>query len=353
MPRIRSVPLIALVLSTWAAAAVLPAERIHGETGNKTFSRDLPEAGTQLKDSRKKAGKAKQTLKEPPVEFHGTFIKELKNAPFPYSGKVADTKTDFFDYEDPETGERFHSNAFGDRMPERIHYRDRSVLFHIPAHFDPHKPFFYIVFFHGIFMDVQTCIRDFRLNDQLDASGRNAILIAPQLAWNAPDSSPGKFYRHGAFKAFMHEAGQTLSQLLGKDHQNRLERAPLVLSAFSGGYRSVAYILDRGAVAERVRGVFLMDALYDDLDKYQKWLSQRTRKSFFAHIFTEGSCEENTLLLANFLDRRHIPYQTSWPEQIRPGEIVFLKSTAQHMRVPTEGPPGEPLKNMLQNLAGI
>ncbi|HBD07034.1 MAG TPA: hypothetical protein DCZ69_02135, partial [Syntrophobacteraceae bacterium] len=44
--------------------------------------------------------------------YHGTFFAKLENAPYPYAGKYADSEHDFFDYIDPKTGERFHTNRY-------------------------------------------------------------------------------------------------------------------------------------------------------------------------------------------------------------------------------------------------
>ena len=87
-----------------------------------------------------------------------------------------------------------------------------------------------IVFFHG---NNATLSRDViarqQIVRQLADSGLNAVLVAPQLAVDAQDSSAGRFWSPGGFAAFLErgadEAWRALSQ--------RARR----LSADAGGHR--------------------------------------------------------------------------------------------------------------------
>lgn len=279
----------------------------------------------------------------------GTFVVALDAAPYPYRGKYADTRVDFFDAVHPETGVRYHTNRYGDRLPEKDHYTDRSVLLHVPPHFEPDKPFAYLVFFHGINSNVLKSNADFNLDGQVDASGRNVILVVPQLAKDAPDSSPGKFFRKGAFRAFMDEVAGTVAAKLGRKYRGRLENGPIFLAAFSGGYKAAAYTLDRGGTADRVKGVVLLDALYEDMDKFERWIGKRGRKSFFVNVYGRGPCERNSSELAVQLGRRGFRVNREWPSRgVSPGEIDFVPTDTGHMEVPLLGPPMEPLANLLR-----
>jgi hypothetical protein len=279
----------------------------------------------------------------------GTFVATLDAAPYPYRGKYADTRADFFDFVDPQTGLRYHTNRYGDRFPEKDHYTDRSVLFHIPPHFDPKKPFAYLVFFHGIGTDVHKSNVDYNLDGQVDASGKNVILVIPQLPKDAADSSPGKFFRKGAFKTFMDEVAAEVTMKLGRKYRTRCVDAPIILAAFSGGYKAAAYTLDRGGTADRIRGVVLLDALYEDVDKFEKWIGKKIRKSFFVNVFTRGACERNSTELAAQLGRHGLRVTPNWPARpVSTGELYFVSSETGHMEIPLLGPPMEPLANLLR-----
>ena len=62
---------------------------------------------------------------------------------------------------------------------------------HIPENFDVRKPGVIVVFFHGNGATLERDVRDRQLvPQQITDSGVNAVLLAPQLAVDASDSSP-------------------------------------------------------------------------------------------------------------------------------------------------------------------
>ncbi|MFH1489127.1 MAG: hypothetical protein ABII06_09495 [Pseudomonadota bacterium] len=278
------------------------------------------------------------------------FLERMKHAPFPYEGEFVDTGEAFFDYVDSETGKRYHTNRHGDRFEEDRHYRDSTVLFCIPPAFEPEEPFFYLVFFHGHGTTAAQSVTDYELIEQVVESKKNVVFIAPQLAVEASDSSPGKFYQEGNFGLFMDEVARILSEKIGREHAGKFRIAPIVLASFSGGYKSVAYILDRGGVSKRLRGVFLLDALYEDLDKFQSWILKYIRETFFLLIYTEGSVEQNAKALAEFLDKNGIRLGRRWPAPSWKRGVFLIKSDADHFMVPLIGPPSRPLKQVLEGL---
>ena len=285
-----------------------------------------------------------------PGPFRSTFVVKLEHAPYPYVGKYADGEQDFFDYIDPASGERFHTNRYGGRLAEKKHYRDNSVLFHVPKHFDPRKPIMYVVFFHGIQTDVSRSNRDYALARQVENSGRNAILIVPQLAKDATDSSPGKFFQRNAFSVFMAEVAEVLALRLGASYRCELAEAPIVIAAFSAGYKAAAYVLDRGGLDERIIGVLLMDALYEDVDKFHHWIRANADRALFVSIYGRGECEENSRALAGRLNRLELLDHPNWPDEITKGEILFIRSPHDHVQIPLLGPPPEPLRTVLGSM---
>ena len=70
----------------------------------------------------------------------------FKTAPFPYAGENPEGKP-FFDID--FRGQRGHHPARGRIYWEKDTYSDRRVLVDIPAHFDPRKPAYLVVFLHG------------------------------------------------------------------------------------------------------------------------------------------------------------------------------------------------------------
>ncbi len=317
-----------------SAMAGAPSKDLHGEVRGK-----LPPD----------QGRANQSMHDvTPTGGTGTFVQTLPHAPFPYSGKYEDTKVDFFDFVDPLSGQRFHTNRLGERYSEREHYSDGRVLFHVPSHFDPRKSFVYVLYFHALGTDIFASNRDYELTRQVDSSGRNVILVVPQLARNAADSSPGKFFRKNGFRVFMSEVGRVMTSRFGKEFQKKFDAAPIVLTAFSGGYKSVAYILDRGGANDRVKGVFLMDALYEDVDKFEKWIAGYMKRSFLVSVYTRGKCEENMKDLLSRLPRRGIDVRVGWPQTLSRGSIHHVLCDTDHIRIPLMGPPRDPLASLLE-----
>ncbi|MDP2644562.1 MAG: hypothetical protein Q8P24_06455 [Desulfobacterales bacterium] len=252
------------------------------------------------------------------------FLERLKYAPFPHEGKPAGRQDDF--------------------------HRDNSVLFFLPPSFNPEKPFFHLIFFHGFQTTVVQTVSTFELDDQVAESNQNVIFIAPQLAVNLPDSSPGKFLKKNIFSLFMAECVQVLSARIGPDHARKLTQAPIILCAFSGGYKSVAYILERGGLNPRIRGVLLFDACYGELKKFKSWIGRHLSEAFFLLLYTQGPVKENALALAGYMAEIGLVPERQWPDEIRPGRAYLIQTHQDHLTVPLSGPPERPLKKALQSL---
>ena len=80
---------------------------------------------------------------------------------------------------------------------------------------------------------------------QLSDSGLNAVLVAPQLAVDAKDSSAGRFWSSGGFASFLSEAQSKLGDLY-PNARGAFRRMPIVIVAYSGGYLPAAYSLAVG-----------------------------------------------------------------------------------------------------------
>jgi len=72
--------------------------------------------------------------------------------------------------------------------PAEKHYSDSSVLIAVPPQFKAGKHVDLIFWFHGWRNNIDTAAVYFELTKQFMASNRNAILVFPESAKNAPDS---------------------------------------------------------------------------------------------------------------------------------------------------------------------
>lgn len=285
-----------------------------------------------------------------------TFLARLKNAPFPYDGVVPETGRPFFDATDPSTGERMHTTGNGDRYGEAAHYRDDRVLVHIPGGADPRTQPAIVVFFHGHLSSLEREVAGrLAIPAQIDASGRNVLLVAPQLAVEAMDSSPGKLWQPGSLKRLLDEAARVLTERMGGDGAGAgaggLDRAPLVLIAFSGGYKALAAGLAWGGAADRVVGVVLLDAVFGEEERLASWLATSDR-AFLVGLFTPASAAGTGTLL-HALERQGMPCDDAYPRSLRAGSRHVVAVPTGHLDVPVKGPPAWPVADLLRRAGSL
>src|SRR5436305_11286480 len=141
-----------------------------------------------------------------------TTIVRPKPSSFPYRGNNPPSDTPFLNVS--TDGRRGHRGPGGRVYWQDETYSDNRTLIHIPKHFDFRKPGVIVVFFHGNGATLERDVRDRQLvPQQISESGVNAVLLAPQLAVDAVDSSAGKFWQPGGFKRCMEESAERLAQL--------------------------------------------------------------------------------------------------------------------------------------------
>ena len=279
-----------------------------------------------------------------------TALIEFGTSPFPYDGIVPEKDTPFLDV---TSGERK-----GHRMPSgRIYwedatYRERRVLLHIPRGYDFTRLGVMIVFFHG---HRTTLVRDVRdrqmVPAQVSASGINAVLVAPQFAFNASDSSAGNFWEAGAFVRFVAEAGDKLAELHGNPTAaEAFANMPVVIVAYSGGYLAAAWCLDLGGIENRLRGVVLLDAVYGELDKFVAWIANH-KAAFFVSAYTDSTQKQN-MALKTMLAEHEIPAGTELNQNMWKRGVTFLATNPEvkHEDFVTQAWTDYPIKDILRRL---
>lgn len=287
-----------------------------------------------------------------------TRVQSFGSAPFPYTGPGEDGRTPFYDVIDA-LKRRGHRTPSGDVLMEQITYSDDRTLLYVPAGFDPRRPALIVMFFHGHGSVIERTVTEADLPRQIAESGANAVLVAPQFAYDAADSSPGKFWRPGAFARFVDEAATKLARLLtpqGADLRRLsgvFNLAPVMLVAFSGGYKPAAYVLARGGAAHRIHSVVLLDALYDEEEKFAAWFAGARRRAFLASFYTESTAA-NQAKLRDLLAKRRIASILSLPASFAHGIAMFVASGTieRHARFVLEGPPRDPVKTILAAIPG-
>lgn len=251
-----------------------------------------------------------------------TSLVDFENAPFPYHGRVPGSNRQFLDTGDDN--HHGHVNFRGRVFWESQTFSDDRVLLHIPPGFDPTRPAVMVVFFHGHGATLSRDVRDRQqVPAQITAAGMNAVLVAPQFAVDAADSSAGKFWEPNGFKRFLDEAAIKLARLYGDQRSAAaFANMPIVLVAYSGGFGPTLSVLDRGGVRSRLRGLVLLDALYAGIDKFADWIANN-RSAFFVSSYTPHTAYHNADL-QRLLRERSVPFGSELRHNHLQGMVTFL-----------------------------
>jgi len=279
---------------------------------------------------------------------------EFKTSAFPYHGQIPPDEDHaysrpFLDVND--NGRLGHSSARNGVLWEDQAYSDRHVLIAAAPDFNPNAAGAIVVYFHG---NGATLTRDVvdrqQTARQVAQSNLNAVLIAPQMAVNALDSSAGNFWRPGAFAEFLGEAETKLAELYPGTSRYTFQRMPVIVVAYSGGYLPAAYSLEYGGAGERVRGVVLLDALFGEPEKFAQWVARESPHAFFVSAYSASSKEQN-LALESRLISAGVQVQNGLPDSLHAGTVAFVDAgSASHDDFVTAAWTGDPLSDVLSRM---
>src|SRR5262245_2870264 len=274
-------------------------------------------------------------------------------SPFPYSGPMPDKNMTFLDVVNGER--RGHTSGRGGVYWEDLTYSDKRALLMIPRGFDIRRPAVIVVYFHG---NLATLTRDVRNRQQVprqvEQSGLNAVLVAPQFAIDALDSSSGRFWEPGVFAKFLDEAADRLARLHGDPRARSVfERAPVVIVGYSGGYNPAAFTLAFGGANQRVQGIILLDGLFAEYDKFADWLAKRP-PAFFLSAYGKAARSEHAEL-QRLLVERGVGYQKTLPARLNPGTLSLydVGDEVKHNDFVTQAFATDPLRVVLARIPGF
>ncbi|QIO37251.1 alpha/beta hydrolase [Bradyrhizobium sp. 1(2017)] len=288
--------------------------------------------------------------KRPPREDLTTLV-SMKSSAFPYFGNNPASDAPFLNI---SKGDRRGHRSYSGRVYWQDEtYSDSRVLVHVPEHFDVRKPGVIVVFFHGNGATLERDVRDRQLvPKQITDSGANAILLAPQMAVDAADSSAGKFWQAGGFKRFMEESAVHLARLTGDPNSARaFATMPIVIVGYSGGFLPTAWSLEVGGISDRVRGVVLLDAVYGEMDKFASWIESH-RSGFFVSAYTRYTARRDRELMS-MLRQKGISVSEDMDGPLRPGSVVFVETGEgiTHRDYVTRAWTRDPLKDVLVKMS--
>jgi len=251
-----------------------------------------------------------------------------------------------------ENGRLGHSSHRNGVLWEDTTYNDRHVLLAASTDFNPNAPGALVVFFHGNNATLERDVVERQQTvRQLAQANLNAVLVAPQMAVDARDSSAGNFWRPGAFAQFLDEADGKLAALYPQASRAAFRRMPVILVAYSGGYLPAAYSLAYGGAGDRIRGVVLFDALYGEPDKFARWIESQTGNAFFVSAFS-GSSKDGNVAMQERLERNGVHTQSSLPAKLGPGVVAFVDAgDASHDDFVSVAWTSDPLRDVLSRVA--
>jgi hypothetical protein len=285
-------------------------------------------------------------LADEPVTAYIPF----RNAPFPYDGFDPQTGELFLDVD--QNGRKGHSSPRGGIYWQDTTYSDDRVLAAFSRNFRADRPGLIVLYYHGNSATLEDDILGRQqVVQQFRASGINGVLLAPQFAVDALDSSAGKFWQPGAVGRFLSEAAYRLAAFFDETARSVFAQMPVLLIAYSGGYEPAAYSLRDRGVLSRLIGVALLDAVFGEEASFVDFLLHR-RSAFFLSAYT-ASAEPGNQAIEEQLERHGVPFTTAPPQRLRPSLISFIDSPGDHADFVTEAWVPNPITWILGAIGGL
>lgn len=221
----------------------------------------------------------------------------------------------------------------GKHYPASLHYSDSSILIYIPKHFSPGKRINFVFWFHGWGNNIDSACNQFKLIEQFESSGRNAVFVFPEGPKDAPDSYGGKLEKPPVFQQLVKEVYEKLAKekIIKPLSAFNLGQCDISLAGHSGAYRVISRIINQSPIQE----VILFDAMYGGNDAYLTWIAKPEHR--FIHIYTkEGGTFDNSLFMIQKLkDSLHVSIAAIDEEVVTPqflasNKKIFIFSKQSH-----------------------
>jgi hypothetical protein len=177
-------------------------------------------------------------------------------------------------------------------FPREPHYSDSTVGMFIPRGYRRSPKTNVLIYLHGWGNNVRKAIAEYKLREQIVASGQNIILIFPEGPRDASDSGCGKLEDKDGLKHLVDESLATL-HAAGKIGQEKI--GDVLIAGHSGAYRGLACSADHGGLDSELTGVCLLDSTYGNLDMFVNWVQKHPKGQFFS-IFTDHLAAQNVYL---------------------------------------------------------
>jgi hypothetical protein len=160
-----------------------------------------------------------------------------------------------------------------------------SALVYVPGSFDPTPPINIVVYIHGFNNCVYNIVRDaggrcsdggvhnaYSLAAQLESSGKNALLFAPEVAFEQATGNAGNLANPATFAKLLQESLDHLAPVLGA--RTLADVGQIIVASHSGGYTAAIDIVESNGIV--AREVWMFDSLYSSsvTNRFQTWIEQ-------------------------------------------------------------------------------
>jgi len=131
--------------------------------------------------------------------------------------------------------------------------------------------------------------------------------------------------------------GDVVDFLFKESKINTRSVGKIVLSGHSGGYEGIAFALMRGGIPEKVREVYLFDALYAETEKFTHWIDRFNGK--LINIYTDsGGTTWDTRAMMDDLSGWGIAYFAKdelavSPLDLQTNRLIFIHTDLGHDQV--------------------
>ena len=175
-----------------------------------------------------------------------------------------------------------------------------SALVYIPSRFDPTPPISIVVYLHGFDNCVENVVRDagepctkggadraaYALASQLETSGKNAILLCPEVMFDQATGAPGNLGLTNGFRALLTETLLDLSTPLR--NATIADVGTVVIASHSGGYDAADGLINRGGVP--ISELYMLDSLYDGnaATTFDPWVKMLGPGHRYGNVYTSG-----------------------------------------------------------------
>lgn len=176
-----------------------------------------------------------------------------------------------------------------------------------------------VVFVHGYDTNVDTAWSEYKLRDQFEASGLNAMFIAGR----APRS-----LKYGVSWISLADLVKTVAAGVA----THMPEGGIVAVGYSGAYRTLVHWLDNPALETLV----LLDAAYGEEDQFMKWT--RADKHHRLINIASDTRDESNWMHAHLPDTRRVNgLRPPWSDEVRASRVLYVRTRIGHLPMITGG----------------